>query len=257
MNETTTTLTTYIISKITLRSSWQRRLPEVLYYKILVARVFTNHLHTRFIHNKLNKKSISLMRVWTGNSKNEWNYNYTDNLRNIKGYPLLFMTKATTWVLYYKILVARVFANFLKSVYASIWDFSRTTHCMSTKFSHSHFKRSKLQFINIWKKTIQPYKSYGSRNFFRKLSISQELLIRSSKKMHMHNFRYTTITWPSFKEIHRVVSEEKHGQILIHIYCIYIYKEIWNFFNEVVMIYNLWNVEKIHFPLFLPQLWRV
>jgi len=190
MNETTTTLTTYVISKVTLRSSWQKRLPEVLYYKILVARVF---------------------------------------------------------------------ANFLKSVYASIWDFSRTGHCMSTKFSHSHFKRSKLQFINIWKKTIQPYKSYGSRNFFRKLSISQELLIRSSKKMHMHNFRYTTITWPSFKEIHRVVSEEKRGQILIHIYIYisYIYKETWNFFNEVVMIYNLWNVEKIHFPLFLPQLWRV
>jgi len=45
------------------------------------------------------------------------------------------------------------------------------------------------------------------------LRITQELLNRSSQKLHMQNFKYTATTWPSFKEIRQVVLEAFCPQI--------------------------------------------
>ena len=55
-----------------------------------------------------------------------------------------------------------------------------------------------------------------SEKNFPKLSITYELLNQSSKKLHMHNFRCTTLPMPRFKEIALVVSEEFSGQIFVY-----------------------------------------
>ena len=99
----------------------------------------------------------------------------------------------------------------------SFQDYSRTTDPILTKI---WYVKLQTYYYNVWKFQRNPSSSSEViPNFFRFLRISQELLTQSSPKFNMHNFKYTTTMCENFKEIHRVVSEEKRSQnFVIYIY---------------------------------------